>query len=82
MTQQVFKIPESETYLVNDYINCTKIDYSFLINKFFWNYYRQLEIYEERNLRIEAYIKNKKKKYVQGNECYENKAESKIELWN
>ena len=79
---KVFKIPESETYLVNDYINCTKIDYSFLINKFFWNYYRQLEIYEERNLRIEAYIKNKKKKYVQGNECYENKAESKIELWN
>ena len=79
---KIFNIPESETYLVNDYINCTKIDYIFLINKFFWNYYRQLEIYEERNLSIESYLNKKKKKYVQENGCYDNKAESKIELWN
>ena len=79
---KIFNIPQSEAYLVNDYINCTKIDYAFLINKFFWNYYRQLEIYEERDNRIETYLKSKKKKYIEDNGCYDNKTADKIELWN
>jgi len=80
---KTFKIPESETFLVNDYINCLQIDYVFLLNEFLWNYYKQLDIYEERNLRIETFLKNKKNKYADNNiKCYDAKEESKIELWN
>lgn len=60
-----------------------QIDYVFLLNEFLWNYYKQLDIYEERNLRIETFLKNKKNKYADNNiKCYDAKEESKIELWN
>ena len=61
---------DSEKYLANDYINCTKIDYVFLLRKLLLNYYKQLEIYKERNVKIEKYLIKKKNKYVEEKGCY------------
>ena len=34
------------------------------------NYYKQLEIYKERNVKIEKYLIKKKNKYVEEKGCY------------
>ena len=53
-----FNLIDSEKYLANDYINCTKIDYVFLLRKLLLNYYKQLEIYKERNVKIEKMVES------------------------
>ena len=54
-----------------EYINCSKIEYVFFINKLLWNYYKQLEIYKERDDRIIYFIKNNKDKFLDKND-YKN----------
>ena len=62
---------DSETYLAMEYINCSKIEYVFFFNKLLWNYYKQLEIYKERDDRIVYFIKNNKDKFLDKND-YKN----------
>ena len=75
--------------LAQKYLECVKIDYILLLKKLMWNYYKQLEIYKERDSRVEYYLKNNIGKYK--NEFEENninekaidiKQEKNPELWN
>ena len=75
--------------LAQKYLECVKIDYILLLKKLIWNYYKQLEIYKERDSRVEYYLKNNIGKYK--NEFEENninekaidiKQEKNPELWN
>ena len=75
--------------LAKKYLECVKIDYILLLKKILWNYYKQLEIYKERDSRVEYYLKNNIGKYK--NEFEENNINEKAidikkekipELWN
>ena len=75
--------------LAKKYLECVKIDYVFLLKKLLWNYYKQLEIYKERDSRVEYYLKNNIGKYK--NEFDEDHYQEKAidtkkqplpELWN
>ena len=76
-----FNINESETYLAKDYIGCSKIEYVFFLKNLLYNYYKQIEIYKERNIKVEEYLKNPKNKYVEKNGCYNSQINSNVELW-
>jgi hypothetical protein len=56
-----FNLSNDEKHLAKEYIECNQIDYVFLFKKLVWNYYKQLEIYKERDERIEYYFKEKNK---------------------
>ena len=56
---------ESETYLASDYINCSKIEYVYFFKELVWNYYKQMEIYNERNYKVEYYLKNNKNRFIE-----------------
>ena len=53
-----FNLSNDEKHLAKEYIECNQIDYVFLFKKLVWNYYKQLEIYKERDERIEYYFKD------------------------
>ena len=56
-----FNLSNDKYHLAKEYIECNQIDYVFLFKKLVWNYYKQLEIYKERDERIEFYFKEKNK---------------------
>ena len=56
------KLNENESKLAKDYLNSTRIEYVYVFKKLLWNFYKQIEIYKERDSRVEYYLKNKKKK--------------------
>ena len=58
-------LSDSEDYLASDYINCSKIEYVYFLKELLWNYYKQVEIYEERNYKIEYYLKNCKNRFIE-----------------
>ena len=62
-------IDKSDQYLADEYIKL-KIDNVILLKKILLNYYKQIEIYKERNEKVEYFIKNKYK-FVEGKKCYE-----------
>ena len=76
-----FNINESETYLAKDYIGCSKIEYVFFLKNLLYNYYKQIEIYKERDTKVEEFLKNPKNKYVEEKGCYNSQINSNIELW-
>ena len=55
-------IKEEERYLPIEYVNLVQINYVYFLNELMWNFYLQIEIYEERNFKIEDFIKNGKNK--------------------
>ena len=70
------KLNENERSLAEEYIKTLKIDYVLLLKKVLLNYYKQMEIYKERNEKVEYFIKNKQK-FVNVNECYNGNEEEK-----
>lgn len=57
-----FNLSENESKLAKDYLYSVKIEYAYVFKKLLWNYYKQIEIYKERDSRVEYYFKNKKDK--------------------
>jgi hypothetical protein len=53
------KLNENESKLAKDYLNSTRIEYVYVFKKLLWNFYKQIEIYKERDSRVEYYFKNK-----------------------
>ena len=53
------KLNENESKLAKDYLNSTRIEYVYVFKKLLWNFYKQIEIYKERDSRVEYYLKNK-----------------------
>ena len=54
-----FNLGENESKLAKEYLYSVKIEYVYVFKKLLWNYYKQIEIYKERDSRIEYYFKNK-----------------------
>ena len=57
-----FNLSENESKLAKEYLESVKIEYPYVFKKLLWNYYKQIEIYKERDSRIEYYFSNKKDK--------------------
>jgi hypothetical protein len=53
------KLNENESKLAKDYLNSSRIEYVYVFKKLLWNFYKQIEIYKERDSRVEYYLKNK-----------------------
>ena len=53
-------LSSSEYHLTHEYIKCHKIGYVDLLIRFLWNYYKQLEIYKERDDQVEFYLAHDK----------------------
>ena len=66
-----YNLNDSESYLAIDYINCSNIEYASFFKKLLSNYYKQIEIYKERDYRVVHFIKNNKDKFVDKND-YKN----------
>ena len=66
-----YNLNDSESYLAIDYINCSNIEYVSFFKKLLSNYYKQIEIYKERDYRVVNFIKNNKDKFVDKND-YKN----------
>ena len=82
-----------ENKLADQYLDSLKIPYVFLFKKFIWNYYKQLEIYKERDEKVVYYLSHFNQRYGEGKYCYkdekegsgknmENKNQKVDELWN
>ena len=54
-----FNLSENESKLAKEYLHSVKIEYVYVFKKLLWNYYKQIEIYKERDSRIEYYFTNK-----------------------
>ena len=74
------KFKDIDRTLVEEFFKTLKIDYVLLFKKVLLNYYKQLEIYKERNEKVVYFIKNKQK-FVNANDCYNNKEENKDDYW-
>ena len=70
------KFKDIDRTLVEEFFKTLKIDYVLLFKKVLLNYYKQLEIYKERNEKVVYFIKNKQK-FVNAKDCYNNKEENK-----
>ena len=85
-----FNLNEEESKLAHDYFYNVKIPLVLLFKKLVYNYYKQLEIYKERNEKVEYYLKNNLcKKWIynipedeDNKEIEENKGQRNDELWN
>ena len=53
-------LSSSEYHLTHEYIECHKIGYVDLLIRFLWNYYKQLEIYKERDDQVKYYLAHDK----------------------
>ena len=66
---------EDQSKLAEKYLKSEQIEYVYLFNKFLWNYHKQIEIYKERDSRVEYYFTNKKGKddniYASANSTFE-----------
>ena len=79
-----------EFKLVDEYVECIKIPYVFLFKKFLWNYYKQLEIYNERDEKVIYFLKHYGQKYGNEDNCYikerKNDSDANVpqedQLWN
>ena len=77
--------------MVREYIESNQIEFVFLLKKILWNYYKQLEIYKERDEMVRYYLFNDKNKInntvqnegeyflIKNNETDEDR--EKKELW-
>ena len=74
------KFKDIDRTLVEEFFKTLKIDYVLLFKKVLLNYYKQLEIYKERNEKVVYFIKNKQK-FVNAKDCYNNKEENKDDYW-
>jgi hypothetical protein len=54
-----FNLNNDESKLAQKYLESVQIEYVYLFKKFLWNYYKQIEIYKERDSRVEYYFTNK-----------------------
>ena len=84
----------NEFKLAEKYIENIKFPYVFLFKKFLWNYYKQLEIYNERDEKVVYFLTHFGQKYGTEDNCYikekkgeeeknlESNDQSKDELWN
>ena len=69
---------DSDKKLAEEYIYSNKIPYPILFKKLVWNFYKQIEIYEERNSTVKYYLTHYNEKYGDKNQCYKiEKKESK-----
>ena len=62
-------INQSDSYLANKYMNNIKIPYVLFFKKVVLNFYKQLEIYKERDEKV-IYLLSNKKKFVDRNQCF------------
>ncbi len=67
-------LSSSEYYLTHEYIKCHKIGYVDLLKRFLWNYYKQLEIYKERDDQVKYYLVHDKN---MGNNMNQNDNDTK-----
>ena len=86
-----YKLSIDENHLVREYIESNQIEFVFLLKKILWNYYKQLEIYKERDEMVRYYLFNDKNKInntvqnegeyflIKNNETDEDR--EKKELW-
>lgn len=72
-------LQNSEAYLASDYIKTTKINYIYFLKEFLYNYYLQLEIYYERNYRIEFYLNKGNNIFIDQNDRKNNIPENNSE---
>ena len=68
-----FNLDEDGKKIAKDYIKCVKIHYVLLFKKILFNYYKQLEIYKERNVKVEYYLSHKNLENCYQDETKENK---------
>ena len=61
--------------LAEQYLECLKIPYVFLFKRFIWNYYKQLEIYKERDEKVVYYLKHYSQRYGDKKYCYASEKE-------
>lgn len=62
-----FNLNEEEHKLADDYFKCVKIPYVLLFKKLVYNYYKQLEIYKERDEKVLYYLTHQGSKFI--SEC-------------
>ena len=74
------KFKDIDRTLVEEFFKTLKIDYVLLFKKVLLNYYKQLEIYKERNEKVVYFLKNKQK-FVNAKDCYNNNEENKDDYW-
>ena len=86
-----YKLSIDENHFVREYIESNQIEFVFLLKKILWNYYKQLEIYKERDEMVRYYLFNDKNKInntdqnegeyflIKNNETEEDR--EKKELW-
>ena len=71
---------KDQSKLAEKYLECEQIEYVYLFKKFLWNYYKQIEIYKERDSRVEYYFTNKIGKddniYASANSTFEKVEEN------
>ena len=75
----------SEKKLAEEYIYSLKIPYALVFKKLVWNFYKQIEIYEERDSRVKYYLTHYNDKYGKEKNCYSKNNKEKIpddELFN
>ena len=74
-------------YFLHSQINIysLKIPYALVFKKLVWNFYKQIEIYEERDSRVKYYLTHYNDKYGKEKNCYSKNNKEKIpddELFN